>query len=93
MLISNKPEIIKADFSGDNMIVVHGQETYDIQEEAHLIRKYSDNGFTEGRTMRHIARIPELVFAQHPEFNYDTKALMDWLKNEGSCYRTVDGGI
>jgi hypothetical protein len=78
---------------GDNFIFNHMQDTAPTQEQVYLDRTYSDNGWTQDRTMRKIASIPEVEFLKHPEFLHDQKAITTWLKGEGKKYMTVTKGV
>lgn len=82
--------IIGAEFEGNNLKVRHIQNITPVMEEAYLERQA---GIGEGRKligdqMERVACIPDIVFAEHPEFMKDMKALKKWLKGEGSVYRT-----
>ena len=87
-------DLIDIELDKDKMRMKHVQDVGGIIQQAELLRNYSDNGFTSDRNMRHIATIPAGEFVNHPEWAYDEKALIKWLKSEeGRPYRTVTKGI
>lgn len=87
--------LLKAEFEGDYLKATHIQNLTPILEEAYLERQA---GIGEGRKligdgMERIASVPDIVFAEHPEFWHDMKALKKWLKGEGKAYRTSTRSI
>lgn len=90
--IINPTTILKADIQGDNFVFVHGQNTLPVQQQAYADRMSDNNGFTDNRSMRKIASIPEIEFIRHPEWIHDQKAMLKWLKGEGRKYACVTKG-
>lgn len=72
----------------------HAQDIDPTKREAELIRKYSDNGWTQDRMQRHVGRIPHIEFLKHPEWMHAPELIIKWLRSdEGAPYRTVTKGI
>lgn len=68
------------------------QNTLPIQAKVAAIKKESDNGFTQDRTMQHIGSIPITIWLSHPEFAQDSRTVERWLKTEeGAPYRIARG--
>lgn len=82
--------IINAEFEGKYLKARHIQNVTPIMEAAYQERQESMGKGRQliGDRMERIACVPTIIFAEHPEFSHDEKALRKWLKNEGSCYRT-----
>ena len=57
---------------GDTIHINHIQKLDDVGNEVKEHRKYSDNGFSDQRTMRKLGSIPS-IFLQRPEY----KDIMD----------------
>jgi hypothetical protein len=77
---------------GDQLVATHAFDPSVAMEIASHSRRYSDNGFTRSRTMRHIGEIPVDILVQHPEWMRDKKALKRWLRSEeGRPYRACEG--
>lgn len=83
--------MVKADFEDNQLKTLHIQNVTPIMEAAYAERQAN---IGEGRRligdgMERIACVPTAVFAEHPEFMSDMKALRKWLKSdEGKVYRT-----
>lgn len=92
-LLRDSTFLRSADFVGDNFVFNHMQDTAPTQLSCYQDRLHTDNGWTEDRSMRKIASIPEIELVKHPEFLHDQKALLTWLKGEGKKYTTVTKGI
>lgn len=78
----------------DNMVFTHVQDTTPILREVAFLRNNSDRGFTQGRTLQHVGKIPDAIYFSHPEFYGEggAEAMMKWLKSEeGRPYRITDG--
>lgn len=87
--------ILEARFEGELLKTTHIQNVTPVMEEAYLERQA---GIGEGRKLigngiERIACVPDIVFAEHPEFLHDMKALKKWLKGEGKIYRTSTRSI
>jgi hypothetical protein len=91
-LLRDSTFLRSAEFVGDKFIFNHMQDTAPTMEQAQYERDLSNNGWTEDRSMRKIASIPEIELVKHPEFLHDQKALLTWLKGEGRKYATVTKG-
>jgi hypothetical protein len=91
-LLRDSTILQSAEFIGDKFVFTHGQDTNPTMGAAQYERDWSDNGWTEDRSMRKIASIPEIELVKHPEFLHDQKALLTWLKGEGRKYATVTKG-
>lgn len=80
--------IVEAKFEGDLLCVKNAQDvTPTLQEVQDLRLNTKDNGFSDDRTMRHIARIPDIYWVKHPEWLHDTRLILKWLQTpEGSRY-------
>lgn len=93
MLIKDKDYLMGTTYKGDKFTMHHVQPTLNIQEEAYNAREFSDNGWTKGKTMRHIAHIPALdaarLAAERPGFFTCDEMMSEWLKREGEVYLTV----
>jgi|WetSurMetagenome_2_1015567.scaffolds.fasta_scaffold256798_2 hypothetical protein len=74
----------------DKIVFTHIQNVDEVAESALEIRTHSDNGFTKNREMQHIARIPELEAAKHPEIFQDEHAMKMYLQGEGRRYCTCN---
>lgn len=87
--------IVKAEFEGKNLKVLHAQNITPILEAAYEERKESIGQGRQliGDKMERIATVPSIVFAEHPEFLHDDKAFRKWLKGDGACYRTSTRSI
>ena len=100
MIIKSKKKIedglIKAEFEGNYLKATHIQNLTPVMEEAYNERQAS---IGEGRKLigdrlERIACIPSIIFAEHPEFIHDEKALRKWLRSdEGKVYRTSTRSI
>lgn len=75
--------VIDATFEGDNLKVTHVQDVDPILKDLQL-RKLEQNegGFSDDRSMRFLGTVPMSVFALHPEFLHDTKALVKWMETD-----------
>jgi len=93
MLIRNKTTLTKVEYDAEQYHFTHIQPIEGIKREAAEIRQFSDNGWTKERNFRQIARIPVLEAMKHPEIFHDARAMRRYLQNEGSDYRTVNGGF
>ncbi len=75
---------------GDKVHYRHTEWTEPLKVHAKAQRIEND-GWTKDRTMQRIATVPEGIFIEHPEFVYDEKAFLRWLKSpEGEEYLHVD---
>jgi hypothetical protein len=78
---------------GDSYTHHHIQDTSAIQAGCHELRQETNNGFTQGRTMRKIASIPALegvkLGNERPGFFQSPEMMKEWLKREGEAYLTV----
>ena len=83
-------------YKGDTYTHHHIQDTSAIQEACNEERIYSDNGWTEDRSMRKIASIPALdavrLGNERPGFFSSPEMINEWLKKEGEKYLTVKRG-
>lgn len=78
----------------DKFRMRHVQLTDRIKEQVKIWREETDRGFTQGRSMQCIARIPALVFLNLPkEIREDEKALSKWLNQteEGQTWKIAKG--
>jgi hypothetical protein len=70
-------------FEDDQLIVDHVQDLDPIYADLKLRKENQhEGGFSKNRNQRFIGTVPMSVFALHPEFLTDTKALMNWLAND-----------
>lgn len=80
---------------GNKTIFKHTQYVAHIQDNCKELRKISD-GYSQTKELRHVARIPELVFLKYghifcPQGFLDEKAFYKWLEtDEGRPYKTVN---
>lgn len=94
-----KNGLVDVQYQGDKFIYTHVQNIDPIAEQCKELRKGPNNGFSDDRSYRHIADIPELVFFSHPELVDDKgrinmKELRKFLKSpSGEMYKTVENGI
>lgn len=97
MIIKDRDYLAGTTYKGDKYTHHHVQPTLNIQEEAHNIREFSDNGWTKDRSMRQIATIPALeavrLQAERPGFFSSPEMITEYLKKEGAIYRTVKKGF
>lgn len=94
MYIGSKLHLHDIEAVKDDFCFTHVQNVRPIQEHVAWLRKNSDRGFTEGRTMQHVGSIPDAIYFAHPEFGEENGAelMMKWLKSEeGRPYRITDG--
>lgn len=83
---------IKAD--KDKFIFRHVENIDGALTKAHLLRTYSNNGWTEKKHFRQIGCIPTAEFVRHPEWIHEPSLIVRWLKSEeGRPYRTVSKGL
>jgi hypothetical protein len=61
---------------------VQGQDLIPWKEEIELQKANQTDGFSEERTMRKIASIPEIEFLKHPEWMHDGDLILKWLKSD-----------
>jgi hypothetical protein len=85
-------KIIDAHYEGDNLVVKQAEYVAPAQWDAYCDREYGNNGWTEGKNFRKIATIPASILHEHPEFQYDRRALNHWLQNAGAPYSSVKKG-
>jgi hypothetical protein len=81
MIIKDKAHI-KTDFVGDKAIYTQAQDLTPWKEEIIAHKMGQTDGYSKDRTMRHIAKIPEIEFLKHPEWMHDGNLILDWLKSE-----------
>ncbi len=97
MLIKDKDYLMGTTYKGDKFTQHHIQPNLSIQEEAHVIREFSDNGWTKNKSMRQIAHIPALeavrLAAERPGFFESPEMIREYLKREGAPFRTVKKGF
>lgn len=79
---------------GENLVFEHFYNTAAAERQAYLQRQFSDNGFTQDRSMRLVATIDEADFTrlclERPELLRDKNALLRYVQSdEGAKYRTV----
>lgn len=77
----------------DKLKFLHVQNVAPVMAEVADIRKNSDRGFTQGRTLQHVGKIPDAIFFAHPEFYGEDGPdnMIKWLKTEeGRPYRITD---
>lgn len=93
MLIKKKSYFLdKVEHKKDKTHFVHRQFVGHIQESVGVLKKHTD-GWTKGKTMKHFARIPTVLFlkVQHiiaPGGAIDSRALQKWLNTaEGAPYK------
>jgi hypothetical protein len=68
------------------------QDTRPIQARVSMLKKETDNGFTQDRTMQHIGSIPITIWLEHPEFMEDPRSIDRWLRTEEARpYRIAKG--
>lgn len=58
------PELFSIEKQGNKIITTHGQETRPILEMNAELRKYSDEIWSKGKTMKWVGRIPILTFLE-----------------------------
>lgn len=77
---------------GDKTILTHTEDITPILQKTHEMRRHSDNGWTKGRTMRHIGCIPRNIILKRPELLADKTGnlLREFLKKEGETFLTVN---
>lgn len=82
--------LVAAKFEGDKLKALHVQNVTPVMEEAYLDRQANIGQGRKliGDKMERVASIPDIVFAEHPEFWKDMKALKKYLRGEGKVYRT-----
>ena len=79
---------------GDKKLFHHVQNITPTLEMCDEMRHADGNGWSKGKTRRHIGSIPEMIFIQHPEWQSDPSLIAKWLKTEeGKPFTTVMGGI
>ena len=87
-------DLMGIEAKGDNLLFNHVQNITPDLEFCHEMRQANGNGFSDNKLQRHIGRIPDLIFIQHPEWNEDPSLIKKWLKTEeGRPFMTVGGGI
>ena len=80
--------------NGDNLLYNHVQNITPDLEFCHEMRNAPGNGFSDDRQRRHIGRIPDMIWLEHPEWNDDPELVKKWLKTEeGRPFRTVGRGL
>lgn len=94
MIIKDKTQLHSVEEQGDNLIFTHVQDVAPTMQAAQMMREFSDNGFTDDRSMRLVAKIPEAEFhdlmRRNPDVAKDGKELLRWVKSsEAAPYRTV----
>jgi len=94
MIINGKSNsLVETKRQGDHVHFKHVQYTGDVQESVKKLKKGFNQGWTDSKENKHIARIPELLFAKigykiAPEGRIDEKALNLWLQTpEGAPYK------
>ncbi len=89
--------LIAAKFDGDKLVARHVQNVTPIMEACYKerIANMGSNLPVLGDVWEKIASVPHIVFAEHPEFLHDGKALLKWLREdeEGRMYRTSTRNI
>ena len=95
MYIPSKAGLILHDVEaqGNNFIYTHVQDVAPVQQEVAWLRMNSDRGFTQGRTLQHVGKIPDSIYFAHPEFYGEDGAdnMIKWLKTEeGRPYRIAN---
>lgn len=87
-------DLMSIETEGNKMLFNHIQNVTPDLEFCEQMRNTDGNGFSDGRQQRHIGRVPDLIFCQHPEWNDDPSLVAKWLNTEeGRPFRTVNGGI
>ncbi len=87
-------DLMSIETKGDKMLFNHIQNVTPDLEFCQQMRDAPGNGFSDDRQQRHIGRVPELLFFQHPEFVDNPDEIVKWLKSdEGKMFTTVAGGI
>lgn len=87
------------EYVGDKVLMTHVHDVAPVAKMCKDLRKLEGNGFSKDRSMREIARIPELVFFARPELvNPDGRInkaeLRKFLRSpDGEMFRIVDKGI
>lgn len=88
--------LIDARFDKDKLKVLHRYDVTPILKAAYEERKASIGRFNPilGDKWEKVATVPSIIFAEHPEFEHDPKALNKWLKTEeGKAYRVSNRKI
>jgi hypothetical protein len=75
---------IKTNYVGDVVEFIQGQDLSIWRDEMkELSQLHADTqGYSEDRTMRMIARIPDIEFLKHPEWMHDGNLILKWLKSD-----------
>jgi len=83
-----KEGLNKIEYDKDKIKLVHVQKIEPYLKQCYLEREYRE--VNKKSDFRKIASIPDLEFIRHPEFMYDSKALIKWLKSdEGKQFKTT----
>lgn len=86
-------------YKGDKFQFLHVQNVDPTMKHAQKLRKAENNGWTDDRSMRLVAKIPELVFFANPQLvepsgRINRAELRKFLRSPmGERFRTVDKGI
>lgn len=87
MIFTTKPEIIDAYEQGNEFGVTQAQDIGPTLKLNRELREQDETkGWTEGRTMKHLASIPEIVesilLQERPEVFKDAKEMRKWLDTD-----------
>lgn len=94
MIIKDKDVTTFFEEKGDHEIITHMARVDPVMAAAYEAREWSDNGWTQDRTMRQIAFIPPIVaqrlMKEKPEVMKCGKTMKRWLSSdEGREWLTV----
>lgn len=87
MIFTKQPEIIEAYEEKDKFVVSQAQDIGPTLALNRELREHDETkGWTEGRTMKHLASIPEIVesilLVERPEVFKDSKEMRKWLDTD-----------
>ena len=90
-MMTNDVTLLDIENTGDKTVFRHGQECSDILNANAVDRDHSDENWNKDKTMKHVARIPEVVWLELEQMGIagDAQAMRVWLEQFGQEYKTT----